>query len=150
MPTAHSKPAFPILFLTIFIYYIDLASMKINKLPITINKKRKDLTLDYIRNHYDPRAKSIQIMPKIIIIHWAGGRSKNIKTLFEIINPVKISANRSIAKNNPLNISAHFGIGRQGDIHQFMPETMMARHAAGLNNSSIGIENIGNDDRPLT
>ena len=38
--------------------------------PINFDETRKELTLDYIHQHYDSTAQNIIIDPKVIVIHW--------------------------------------------------------------------------------
>ena len=42
-----------------------------------------------------------------------------------------------------LNVSSHYLVDRDGTIYQLTPETILNRHAIGVNWCSIGIENIG-------
>lgn len=110
--------------------------------PIQFGDERKALTLDYIHKHYDPNATSIEIEPKVIVLHWTAGCS--FGGVWNTFNQVRISGNRSyIAKYGEVNVSSHFIVDRDGTIYQLMPETTMARHTIGLNWCAIGIENVG-------
>src|SRR5262245_21545808 len=42
---------------------------------LPFDEERTRLTLEYIREHYDPAAKDISITPRMVIIHWTGGSS---------------------------------------------------------------------------
>ena len=47
-------------------------------------------------------------------------------------------------------MSAHFLVDRDGATWQLLPATTVARHAIGLNHLSIGVENVGGPEQPLT
>ena len=123
---------------------------KIIQSPLEFNTKRKRLTLDYIREHYDPLANNIFIEPRMIVIHWTG--ANNINTVYHNFNRTELDS-RSPSKTlnaGKLNLSSHFIVDRDGTIHQLVPETWMARHVIGLNRVAIGIENIGGPEQGLT
>jgi len=112
--------------------------------PILFDKERKAMTRAYIAKHYGLHVKSIQIKPKIIVLHWTAVMDLNKS--FQRLYPQKLLSDRAdIAKASALNVSAHFLIDRDGTIYQLMPENIMARHVIGLNYSSIGIENVGGE-----
>lgn len=116
---------------------------------IPFTKTRKDLTLQYIRLHYDPKATSIAITPKVIVVHWtAGGTAASALATF---TPERLLLNRpELSRGGEVNVSAHFLVSQDGTIMQLMPLTLMARHVIGMNHVSIGIENVGGPDLPLT
>ncbi len=112
--------------------------------PILFGDKRKDLTKEYIKNHYQLDVKNIKITPKIIVVHWTAVMS--LEKSFERLNAELLFSDRAdIAKASALNVSAHFLVDRDGTIYQLMPDNWMARHVIGLNYSSIGIENVGGE-----
>ena len=47
-------------------------------------------------------------------------------------------------------MGSQYLIDRDGKIYQLMPDTLLARHAIGINYCAIGVENIGGDNNPLT
>jgi N-acetylmuramoyl-L-alanine amidase len=112
--------------------------------PIRFGRLRQQLTLQYIRSHYDPNASSIQIQPVMVVVHWTA--SKTLRAAWNGFNPETLSGRADIAKGGRLNTSAHFLIDRDGSAHRLMPETLMARHTIGLNRRAIGIENVGDND----
>ena len=117
--------------------------------PIQFGDRRKKLTLEYIRTHYNPAARDIVIAPRIIVVHWTGSRS--FRSAWNTFNPESISPLRwKLWKAGKVNVSAHFLVDRDGTIYQLMPETWMARHTIGLNQNAIGIENVGAPSWPLT
>jgi hypothetical protein len=47
-------------------------------------------------------------------------------------------------------VSAHYVVGRNGDIYQMVRDSDRANHCMGANESSIGIEHVGSETDPLT
>jgi N-acetyl-anhydromuramyl-L-alanine amidase AmpD len=113
--------------------------------PIQFDKERIALTRQYQLTHYGIDSKSIEIEPKIIVLHWT---SIDLNSTFRVFNTPKFPQNSPRTKDLPgdLNVSSHFVVDRDGTIYQLMPETWMARHVIGLNHYAIGIENIGGFD----
>ncbi len=117
--------------------------------PIHFGEYRQALTLDYIRQHYDPDARDILIDPQIIVVHWTA--TPTLESLYSIFDPDTLPAARAgISKGGKVNVSSHFTVDRDGTIYQLMPDKWMARHTIGLNRIAIGIENIGGPRWPLT
>jgi N-acetyl-anhydromuramyl-L-alanine amidase AmpD len=74
-----------------------------------------------------------------------------INSIFNYFNAVEIENTRKLNKDqSKLNVSAHYLIDRDGTIYHLVPDTLFARHTIGLNYCSIGIENIGSKESPLT
>lgn len=115
----------------------------ITQKPIQFNKERIDLTRGYQLTHYGIDSKSIDIEPKMIVLHWTCISSFDVT--FRIFNPPSFpkSSPRRSELPGDLNVSSHFLVDRDGSIYQLMPEKWMARHVIGLNHYAIGIENIG-------
>lgn len=110
--------------------------------PIDFGKARIEMTKAYIASHYGKKVESIEITPKIIVLHWTAEMS--LEKSFDRLRPEKLLSDRKdIVKVSALNVSAHFLVARDGTIYRLMPENWMARHVIGLNYSSIGIENVG-------
>lgn len=118
--------------------------------PIRFDRERIELTRQYIRQHYGLQVEEITIKPTVVVIHWTGGPS--LEGVWRGFNRVRARRSRKeLRRGGPLNVSAHFLVGRDGTIYRLMPETWMARHCIGLNYDSIGIENVGDGkDHPLT
>lgn len=114
--------------------------------PIQFNKQRIALTRDYQLTHYGIDSKSIEIEPKMIVLHWTCIPS--LEVTFRIFNTPEFPKNSPRRSEIPgdLNVSSHYVVDRDGTIYQLMPETWMARHVIGLNHYAIGIENIGGID----
>ncbi|HAU1248241.1 TPA: N-acetylmuramoyl-L-alanine amidase [Legionella pneumophila] len=114
--------------------------------PIQFDKKRIALTREYQLTHYGIDSESIEIEPKMIVLHWTCIPS--LDTTFRIFDPPALPSSSPRRNELPgdLNVSSHFLVDRDGTIYQLMPETWMARHVIGLNHYAIGIENIGGVD----
>lgn len=121
-------------------------AMEITQLPIQFNNERIALTQEYQQTHYGIDSKSIEIEPKMIVLHWTS--IPTLKATFRIFNTPRFPKNSPRIKELPgdLNVSSHFIVDKDGRIYQLMPETWMARHVIGLNHYAIGIENIGGVD----
>lgn len=119
-------------------------SIEIIDKPIVFKQERIDMTKEYIKKHYGFDVESIEITPKIIVLHWTADMS--FDKSFNRLKPQKLFSDRKdIVKASALNVSAHFLIDRDGTIYRLMPENWMARHVIGLNYYSIGVENIGGE-----
>jgi len=110
--------------------------------PIDFGKERIEMSKSYINKHYGLDVNSIEIVPKIIVLHWTA--EMDFDKSFNRLKPQKLLTDRKdIAKASSLNVSAQFLVARDGTIYRLMPENWMARHVIGLNYSSIGVENVG-------
>jgi N-acetylmuramoyl-L-alanine amidase len=118
---------------------------------IPFGEERQRLTLEYIQDHYDPKATDINIEPKMIILHWTGGGGSAKGTIATFSGTYIESGRKEVKRGGDLNVSSQFVIDRDGTIYRLMPETTMARHCIGLNRVAIGIENVGGGEKlPLT
>jgi len=112
--------------------------------PIIFTEKRKELTKEYIKQHYALEVKDISIVPQTIVLHWTA--VMDLEKSFKRLNAQTLYSDRQdIASASALNVSAHFLVDRDGTIYQLMPDNWMARHVIGLNYSSIGVENVGGE-----
>ena len=128
---------------------LDGHARAINDRPIIFGKLRRDLSLEYFRRHYDPGAEDITIVPRCVVIHWTA--LATLEESFRCFDRETLHpARREIRQGSAVNVSAHFLVDRDGAIHRLMPETLMARHAIGLNHCAVGIENVGGPSLPLT
>jgi len=119
-----------------------IEDLKIIDKPIDFGAERIDLTKKYIKTHYGKTVENIEIVPKIIVLHWTA--ELDFEKSFNRLKPQKLLTDRKdIAKASQLNVSSQFLVDRDGTIYRLMPENWMARHVIGLNYSSIGVENIG-------
>ncbi|HUP89249.1 MAG TPA: peptidoglycan recognition family protein [Longimicrobiales bacterium] len=110
--------------------------------PVPFTEQRIQLTREYIKQHYGVNAKNIEIVPRIIVLHWTAGRS--FAGDFNTFTPATLQGSRpDLAKTSELNVAIQFLVDRDGTIYRLMPETWMARHVIGLNYNAIGVENVG-------
>lgn len=110
--------------------------------PIDFGQERIDMTKEYIHSHYGLEVDTIEISPRIIVLHWTA--EMDFDKSFNRLKPQRLFSDRKdIVKASSLNVSAHFLVDRDGSIYRLMPENWMARHVIGLNYSSIGVENVG-------
>lgn len=123
---------------------VNLYAISIIERPIIFNKQRIDLTKEYIKTHYAIEVDSIEIVPRIIVVHWTAINDLE-RSIKRFIDPTLPSDRPDIQNASALNVSTHFMIDKDGTIYALMPETFMARHVIGLNYSSIGIENVGGE-----
>ncbi len=113
--------------------------------PIDFGAERIAMTKAYIKSHYGQTVSNIEIVPKIIVLHWTA--EMDFDKSFKRLKPQRLLTDRKdIVKASALNVSSQFMVDRDGTIYRLMPENWMARHVIGLNYSSIGIENIGGKD----
>ncbi len=138
------------LLLTCTILFACEGSLNIIDKPVTFDETRKQLSLEYLKVRHGIETGSVEIDPKIIVVHWTV--IPTLEKTFETFNPSRLSGTRTGIKDaSSLNVSAHFVIDRDGTIYQLLPETTFARHVIGLNHCAIGIENVANGtDLPLT
>jgi beta-N-acetylhexosaminidase len=119
-----------------------IENLKIIDKPIDFGAERIKMTKEYIKTHYGKTVDNIEIVPKIIVLHWTA--EMDLTKSFNRLKPQKLLTDRKdIAKASQLNVSSQFLVARDGTIYRLMPENWMARHVIGLNYSSIGVENVG-------
>jgi N-acetyl-anhydromuramyl-L-alanine amidase AmpD len=118
--------------------------------PVIFDEERKTLTLDYLKAHYDIVQETVEIVPRMVVLHWTV--IPTFEESFEFFKNATLSNSRpDISGAGALNVSSQFMVDRDGTIYRLMPETTMARHVIGLNHCAIGVENIGGTaDLPLT
>ncbi len=129
-------------------HIVDKQEIHIIDKPIDFGSDRIAMTKQYIKQHYGKTVNNINIIPKIIVLHWTA--EMNFEKSFKRLEPQKLFTDRKdIAKASLLNVSSQFLVARDGTIYRLMPETWMARHVIGLNYSSIGVENVGGKDNKV-
>ena len=118
--------------------------------PIIFDETRKELSLEYLKIRHGIETTSVEIDPKIIVVHWTV--IPTLERSFEAFNPPRLPNTRpGISSASSLNVSAHFLVDRDGTIYRLLPETTFARHVIGLNHCAIGIENVADgSELPLT
>ncbi len=138
----------PILF--VLLYVGCKSQVDIIDKPIIFDETRKELTLEYLENHYGLKQDAPTIDPKMIVLHWTA--IPTFEGSFDAFKNVKLPSWRPDIRNaSALNVSSQFLIDQDGSIYRLMPETTMARHVIGLNHAAIGVENVGGTEgKPLT
>ena len=109
--------------------------------PISFSEERKAATLAYIRDHYGIETGSLEIVPRVIVLHWTA--ISDTEASFRTFDRETLGGRPDLAAAGDVNVSIHFLVGRDGTIYRLMPETWMARHVIGLNYDAIGVENVG-------
>lgn len=118
--------------------------------PISFDNERIELTKDYLQKRYGLPGDSINIVPKMIVLHHTV--VPTFQKTFEVFDPATLPNWRPEIENvSGLNVSSQFVVDRDGTIYRLMPENRMARHVIGLNHCAIGVENVGGTpELPLT
>ncbi|HET8737626.1 MAG TPA: peptidoglycan recognition family protein [Pricia sp.] len=129
---------------------VEVTKPKIIEKPIIFDDTRRDLTLEYLQDHYGLEQDAPTIDPRMIVLHWTA--IPTFEGSFDAFYPSKIGGWRKyVQAASSLNVSSHFLVDQDGTIYRLMPETTMARHVIGLNHTAIGVENVGGtENRPLT
>ncbi len=137
------------LLLIFFSFQFQAQNLKIIQKPIDYSKERKQLSLDYMKQHHNLIQKNPNITPKIIVLHYTAGGT--IESNFRYFNNLYLENQRAtLKKQSSLNVSAHFLVDRDGTVYQLVDPEMFAIHTIGLNYCAIGVENIGSQSRSLT
>ena len=74
-----------------------------------------------------------------VVIHITDGGSRITGTIGWFQNP-----NQRNARNQPIHVSAHYVVGRDGEVVQMVRHNDVAWHAGRANSHSIGIEHVAN------
>lgn len=138
-----------LLVLTVCFTKAQSNELKIISKPIDYSRERINLSLDYLKSHYNIIQNSPTISPKIIVLHYTAGGT--VETNYKYFNKTNLESARNVLKKqSTLNVSSQFIVDRDGTVYQLMEPNMFARHTIGLNYCAIGIENIGSKSQPLT
>lgn len=126
-----------------------LAQHSIIERPIDYGPERRQLSTEYLQQRHGLKATSPDIKPTMIVLHYTGGGTA--ESNFKYFNSPYLENGRPLnKKESPLNVSAHYLVDRDGTIYHLVPDTLLARHAIGLNYTALGVENIGSEKQPLT
>jgi N-acetyl-anhydromuramyl-L-alanine amidase AmpD len=110
---------------------------------------RSELTKQYRRVHQGEADPGITIEPKVIVLHWTGPGS--LDSTWNTFAPGTLGGRPGLQGAGALNVSAHYVVDRDGTIVRLLPDDRFARHVIGLNQVSIGVENVGGGETmPLT
>jgi len=134
-------------------YNIDVVSR-----PIVFDAQRKFLTALYREKHTgdcdhekNGMDSCLIIKPKIIVLHRTdlGDLEKSFEYMKEPV--LREERDKLISRSyDRLNVSTHYLVDRDGTIYSLMPDNYMGRHAMGVNHLSIGVENVGMNDKGPT
>jgi hypothetical protein len=105
---------------------------------ISFGAKRKAETATYNRRHYGAKQNTYVLThPKVVVLHFTAGA--DWQSAWNTFN-----ADRKYMSTPGLweypGTSAHFVVCKNGTIIQCVPLNLRARHAIGLNYTSVGIE----------
>jgi beta-N-acetylhexosaminidase len=110
--------------------------------PIPFGAKRRDEMRAYARRHYGLDSFRLQ-GPKVIVEHYTAGETFR-------------SAYETFARDVPdvelhelPGVCAHFVVDKDGTIYQLVALNNMCRHTVGLNDTAIGIEQVGRSAREI-
>ncbi|MBI5728160.1 MAG: N-acetylmuramoyl-L-alanine amidase, partial [Candidatus Magasanikbacteria bacterium] len=111
-------------------------------------KTRRQLMLEYRRQHEGREARDTTIDPRMIVLHHTA--TADLDSALEIFQNVTLEGRPDIEKGGRVNVSAHYLIDQNGDVYQLLSDEEMARHIVGLNHVAIGIEMVGGDEDATT
>lgn len=134
---------FALLFFSLF-FAACSSQLEIIENPISFSKERKELTREYIENHYGIENPKLTFTPKVIVLHWTA--INDLKATLNLFNRETLGNSRpELQKAGQVNVSIQYVVDKDGSVYHLMPDTLMARHVIGINYCSIGVENIGGE-----
>src|SRR5262245_19040073 len=87
--------------------------------PVPSSAERIQLTRDYIRQHFGLDVPNIEIVPRIIVLHWTAGST--FAGDFNTFVPATLNGSRpDLAKTSELNVGIQFLVDRDGTIYRLM------------------------------
>ena len=115
--------------------------MKITDSPVSFSAERTTMTKRYVLAHYGLDIDGIEIVPRIIVLHWTA--IPTFEKSWAVFNREVLQGRPDLQGAGQVNVAIQFLVDRDGSVHRLMPETWMARHCIGLNYNAIGVENVG-------
>jgi N-acetylmuramoyl-L-alanine amidase len=110
--------------------------------PIPFGPKRREEMRAYARRHYgidDFRLRD----PKVIVEHYT------VTDDFQSVYDTFANDVPDVELHELPGTCAHFVVDKDGTIYQLVPLTIMCRHTVGLNQTAIGIEQVGRSAREI-
>jgi N-acetylmuramoyl-L-alanine amidase len=110
--------------------------------PIPFGAKRREETRAYARRHYgvdDFRLRH----PKVVVEHYT------VTDTFQAAYDTFADDVPDSELHELPATCAHFVVDRDGTIYQLVALTIMCRHTVGLNDTAIGIEQVGRSAREI-
>ena len=114
------------------------AQPRIVKSWIPYGPIRKRQMAAYALRHYGKRTNVLK--PRVLVEHWT--QSNDYASAYNLFAVDKPDAELGELPGT----CAHFIVDTNGTIHQLVPLRLMCRHAVGLNDRAIGVENVGMSD----
>jgi len=119
---------------------VDELQPKIVKKFIPYPKKRRIQMEAYSLRHYGDET-AVLSDPKVIVEHFT--------TSHQMMDAWWYFSNNTPARGELPGVCSHFILDTDGTIYQVMPLDIRCRHATGLNNIAIGIEDVGVSDEEI-
>ena len=117
------------------------AELSVVDRSVELGDYRMELIREYAQLHYGN--EEVYIQPQAIVLHWTASSSG--EGVYAYFYPAE-TENSFYRKQGRLNVSAQCLVERDGTIFRLTPETLLNRHAIGINWCAIGIENVGGVD----
>jgi N-acetylmuramoyl-L-alanine amidase len=124
----------------------DEPSFRMYSKPIVFDDERRTLTREFIERAYPKTATnpSLTIRPRAVVVQ--ATESADMDNVFRRMLPAAFAEKKSRGKE--LNPATHYLVGTSGAVYQLMNDTIISRHAPGLDVNSIGITLVGASKRP--
>ncbi len=119
--------------------------------PIIFDDLRIRLTQQYILNHYGLSLLSIELVPKIVVVHMS--ENNTLASSYEELRPAVMSHGKKDSADvgeSELNRSVHYLIDRDGNIYSIMNDFYIAKQETGMDMHAVGISNVGSGAMPPT
>jgi beta-N-acetylhexosaminidase len=110
--------------------------------PIPFGAKRRDEMRAYARRHYGLDSFRLQ-GPKVIVEHYTV--TDSFRSVYETF--ARDVPDRELHELPA--VCAHFVVNKDGTIYQLVALNNMCRHTVGLNDTAIGIEQVGRSAREI-
>jgi N-acetylmuramoyl-L-alanine amidase len=110
--------------------------------PIPFGAKRREEMRAYARRHYGIDSFALRD-PKVIVEHYT------VTDTFQAVYDTFANDVPDAELHELPGTCAHFVVDRDGTIYQLVPLTIMCRHTVGLNQTAIGIEQVGRSAREI-
>jgi N-acetylmuramoyl-L-alanine amidase/YARHG domain len=111
-------------------------SLLIFSKPVIFDDERLVLTRQYLSRAYPLSTANVELRPRAIVLQ--ATESDDIDAVFQKMLP---AGDPTSAKE--LNPTTHYLVGMHGTVYRLMNDTIIARHAPGLEMSAIGIGIVG-------
>ena len=110
--------------------------------PIPFGAKRREEMRAYARRHYG--LDSFRLLdPKVIVEHYT------VTDSFQSVYDTFAADVPDVELHELPGVCAHFVVDKDGTIYQLVALNTMCRHTVGLNDTAIGIEQVGRSARQI-